>query len=346
MNKPIQTEGRTKKDRSRRHQPAGAQNEMDEILSDPQPGIGQETAPVENTYGTVAEAIFGGIDAQGPLTETKTEGTVAKSIFGDYPAPVILEAPYVPLQSDESRFGREAGVPIVTNGGMSMLNSAEDVVSEAFLMPSYVTPEQLRGRIEFPPAVMTPAAREHLRIGEPEVSAEDFTKLAQPMVKVLVRTLPTAAPVDLHVLKALMTKNYHRISGLARGYKLTRGTSGFNFEQELSEVQLDFIEGPKRERSKLFEAWSKLVQRNGCNPGTTISLYIAAFDGLPTNNPEDIVDLWVAMLYPISIGLDSLRVENTSVVTHAQTEFSVCFGGTTSRVNDIPEGIGALLVAP
>lgn len=340
MNKPIQTESR-KKNRGDRRQQSGPQDEMKDILTG---GVGSPAdTPEEREFKeTAAAAIEQHQDRQDanlrqPLLSERTNLDMGDGTI--FHTGTLEDAQARPSISVEA-LGR--GEIVVTREPVVM-QSTEAHQTE-------LNPLEVTGAT--PPFIATigePLAEtfQHYRTvaAQPKGDFFDFTKMPMPRLKVLVRKMPVGFAGDLNLLKLLMTEMYLSVHGLERSFNVAKTGNKYSHSQSSTHIGYTFYDALKRQRSKLFEAWARLIDTNGVNGATTFSAYYCSFDGEPTKNADDVVDVWTAEIFPVELMIDAVSHDTQNATTHGAVGFGVTFGGTVSRMLDGDPEVAKLLAA-
>jgi hypothetical protein len=341
MNKPIQTESRKKHRGDRRQQSNGAQDEMQQILAGDQ-------APDLNNVTPEDGAI---------LREQHAELEGGNSNGASIPVSLLPADPLSTMSAKVTIGPSDLAYKALTDMGSGASASISGVATLPYVGDGYVAPQVSTpvGAGHLPqigtgvgPAILPLIGEplEHLRAHPAKAGGFiDFTKMPMPQLKVLVKRMPTAFAGDQNLLKLLMTEMYLSVHGLQRGFSVTKNGSKYSHSQEVSEIGYTFWDAPKRERSKLFEAWGRLVDSNGVNAGTSFSAFYCAFDGTPTKNAEGIVDVWTAEIFPVGIAIEAVTHDTQAQPQPGTVGFGVQFGGTVARLLDGPDAEVAKLLA-
>jgi hypothetical protein len=167
----------------------------------------------------------------------------------------------------------------------------------------------------------------------PEVKAHLYERLR---LRVFIkRPMAVLGLVNNEMLEELLTQKLVSIDGLRIGFGTKQSpitSKTYTHNQDENELSMEFNEISKRARAKLFEKWNLLIQDRGVNSGTTLDLYIVAFEGSDVCNPDAITDVWVAEnIWPSRLDAEPVWDDRSRPYTTTRRKFSVKFAGRVER---------------
>jgi hypothetical protein len=323
MNKPIQTEGRNKKNRDRRHQDAGPQSELNDILSN-----------VPDSKGSVSEAIFKNLSEDETPHSPALDAAIAagRTPFGEQREPDVLIAP-----DDESENGYQAPPGIILQEASPQpyeipneLSAADGQVLREQCAQAYIgEPVAISGEWVSGVYYSTPEPLGSIRINPQSEVQQTRRYEPKDLITMIVRHRTAASEAQTAAMSRVMAQLPESVQGLQTGFLAKAGNGNkLTCSRRESKLRHVYVELRDKELTHFFDDWYDDLAMKGINEATTIDFWLVE----PSVDGKTVIDAWYCShVYPESVGaIESSRVDEVRGY-YEPVRFEVEFAGTVER---------------